>query len=48
MEDNLKSFRKPFIKVEEMKYICNEEVLEKIQLIKSESLLSIPIISFSA
>lgn len=34
MQDDLKSFRIPFIEIEEMKYICNKEASEKIQLSK--------------
>lgn len=47
MQDNLKNFRKPFIEVEETKYIWDKKVSAKTQLIKYESLLSIPIILFS-
>ena len=33
-QDDLKSFRIPFIEIEEMKYIYNKEASEKIQLSK--------------
>lgn len=33
-QDDLKSFKIPFTEIEEMKYICNKEASEKIQLSK--------------